>query len=69
MASASYESDPLARMPRTASGAKAGRTDHPFWRGRERQREIWRGVWASAAIAGAYVVLVAGLRWMLTPAG
>lgn len=84
MASATFENDPAVRAVRAAIWAERVRR-HPAparessrreWRGEVRPRKqtrggrgIWRGVAASAAIAGGYVAVMAGLRWALAAAG
>ena len=84
MASATYENEPAVRAVRAAIWAeRARRTQVPARRpsrryprgeaqprGRVRSaRGIWRGVGASAAIAGGYVALMSALRWVLAVAG
>ena len=84
MASATYENEPAVRAVRAAIWAERARRSPAPERGpirryprgevqpRGRVRSaggIWRGVGASAAIAGGYVALMAGLRWVLAAAG
>jgi hypothetical protein len=84
MASATFENTPTVRAVRAAIWAeRARRHSAPAreqserdWRREARPRGrarralgIWRGVGASAAIAGGYVAVIAGLRWALTAAG
>ena len=83
MASAVFEGESAARVVRAAIHARRAtrrqRFAREFGQGPRRSRAsrewvvhkqgIWRGVCASAAIAGGYVAAVAGLRWLLVAAG
>lgn len=80
MASATFENGPAVRAARAAIWSeRARRRSAQARRSRRRDRRegvrpsgraqsggaLWRGVGASAAIAGGYVAAIAGLRWVL----